>query len=82
MKYGERAVHDKSEPVWFTIVSRVADEEGIDPLELDPLQSTLDTDALEALVAVDGRQDLRIDFQYHGYEVSVRGDRGVDVNRM
>lgn len=82
MKYGERAAHDKSESTWFTIVRRVADQEGVDPLDLDPLQSRLDTDALEDLVADDDTQNLRVDFRYHGYEVSVRGDGRVDVNRM
>lgn len=81
MKYGERAAYDKSGPVCFTIVSRIADEEGVDPLELDPLHSRVDTDALENLVAGDDTQDLRVDFQYHGYNVSVEGDGGVDVDR-
>lgn len=72
--------HDKSESISFSIVRRVADEKGVDPLELDRLQSTVDTDALENLVAGDDTQDLRVDFRYHGYDVSVRGDGGVDVN--
>lgn len=82
MRDGELPAHDRSESICLTIVSRVADEEGVDPFELDPLHSTVDTDALEALVDGDGTRDLRVDFQYHGYEVSVRGDGGVDVARM
>lgn len=74
------SAHDKSEPICFTIVSRVADEEGVDPLELDTLHSTVDTDALESLVAGDRTEDFRLDFQYHGYRVSVRGDGRVDVD--
>lgn len=81
MKDGGLPAHDKSESICFTIVSRVADEEGVDPLELDPLHATLDTDALENLVAGDDTQDLRVDFQYYDYEVSVRGDGRVDINR-
>lgn len=79
MNHGEGAVHDKSEPLCFTIVSRIADEEGVDPLELDSLHSTVDTDALETLVDGDDRNGLRVDFQYHGYSVTVRGDRQINI---
>lgn len=82
MKYGERAAYDKSEPLCFTIVSRIADEEGVDPVALDPLHSTIDTDALESLVAGDDAQPLRIDFQYHGYHVTVWGDGQIDVDQV
>lgn len=82
MKDGELPAHDKSESICLTIVRQIAEEEGVDPLELDPLHYTLDTDALENLVEGVDPQDLRVDFRYHGYEVSVGGDELVKVNKM
>ena len=66
----------------MTIVTTVAEEEGIDPLELEPLHNSLETDALERLVGGDSSNDLRIRFQYHGYEITVSNDGQVDAERL
>lgn len=63
------------------VVGRVANREGVDPLALDPLYGTLDTDALDALVrSVDGTgADCRVEFSYHGYDVTVTGEGVVHI---
>ena len=53
----------------FEIVEAIAEEEGVDAVELPPLGETLDTDALEALVGSGG--DVTISFEYAGYRVGV-----------
>lgn len=65
------------------VVRRVADFEGVDPTELLPLFDTIDPDALDAIVrSAAGNDDagLRIEFTYHGYDVTVTGDGVVHVD--
>lgn len=64
-----------------TIFERVADREGVDPLDLDPLAETIDPDAIDALVGRSAREDsgLQITFAYHGYDVTVTAAGAVDV---
>lgn len=70
-----------SNPPSVTIVTKVAEEEGIDPLELKPLHSTLETESLENLIEGSSSQYLRVEFEYCGYTVTVYGDGQVAVNR-
>jgi len=51
----------------------VADAEGIDPIDLPPLHEATDPDALERLLSRNGGQ---VQFNYHGYQVTV-GQQGV-----
>ncbi|MFC6765972.1 HalOD1 output domain-containing protein [Natrinema soli] len=57
------------------IVERVADREGIDPVDLnDRLYDVIDADALETLTNTSDRQsqaNLCVEFAYHGYAVTV-----------
>lgn len=58
------------------MVERVANSEGVDPLELSPLYDAIDPDALDSLVGCsngDG-SDLEIEFTYCGYDVTVSGE--------
>lgn len=71
---------DASDSACMAVVTKIADEEDVDPLELEPLQSTLDTDALETLCSENADQDLRVEFRYHGYEITVTGDGQVAVS--
>jgi hypothetical protein len=58
------------------VVRRVANAEGVDPLELPPLYGSVDPDALNSLVdPMPGSGSVRrCDFVYNGYEVSITGD--------
>lgn len=57
------------------VVEAVADAEGVDPLDLEPLSTAVDVDALESLFrpqltvgsVPDPQSEVR--FEYHGYEV-------------
>jgi hypothetical protein len=63
------------------IFERVADREGVDPLELDPLAETIDPDAIDALVGRGAREanGFEITFACHGYDVTVTAAGVVDV---
>lgn len=64
------------------VVERVAEAEGVDPLDLDPLYEAIDPDALDKLcggVGRDGRPSARIVFDYHGYTVVVDGPDSVTL---
>lgn len=64
--------HDVESPS-CAVVSAVSAVSNTDPLDMDPLHATVDTDALESLIgprrAAVG--DVHITFEYHGYEVTV-----------
>lgn len=59
------------------VVRVVADETGVDPLDLPPLQRTIDADALDA--AVRGLDDGSVQFNYAGQCVTVRADERVEA---
>ena len=60
------------------VVARIANCEGVDPLELPPLYESIDADAIDALVRTAEANDsaLQIEFTYHGYQVTI-SDGGV-----
>ena len=60
------------------IVSTVADAEGTSPLEVQPLATVTDPDALCALVR-DGNSETTIEFDYCGYRVRVSSGEQVVV---
>lgn len=68
--------------IWLSIVTTIAEKEGVDPLDLEPLHSTVDTDALRNLLNGNANQYLQIKFQYHGYEVTAASDGQVTVERL
>lgn len=68
------------EPITVSIVTEIADMENEDPLELAPLDSTLNADALEKLIPADDCESLCVEFQYQGFEVTVEGDGQIDIN--
>ena len=61
-----------------TVIDAVADANGVDPTELEPLYDTIDPEALDALFkpGVDGM----ITFTYEGHDVVVRGDANPEVD--
>jgi hypothetical protein len=61
------------------LLRTVAGYEGVDPVDLPPLQETVDVDALERLVDSADNDALTVTFDYCGYEVTVDGDGDVSV---
>lgn len=58
------------------VIETVADAEGVDPIALQPLYSTIDPDALDALFQPQLRPASdpsvgEVQFSYHGYTVRV-----------
>lgn len=59
------------------VVETVAEAEGVDPTELDPLYSVVDPDALDSLFHSQSAHSetrapsTKVRFQYHGYDVRV-----------
>lgn len=68
------------------VTEAVASSEGVDPVELPPLQHTVDCDALECLVesfAPDERGRMaRIELSYCGHDVVVNGEGRVQVDPL
>lgn len=65
------------------VVERVAALEGADPTELEPLFEVIDPEALDMLIESEcdpDESDLRIEFTYHGHDVTVtaRGTIHID----
>lgn len=60
------------------IVDAVSDAEGVSPLELQPLTTVIDPDALSALFR-DRRNAMTVEFHYRGYRIRVSSDSHVTV---
>ena len=63
----------RSDSLSDAVVDALADAEGVDPLELDPLYEAIDPDALDALFdpTDDDRRTGRVEFRTSGYRVEV-----------
>lgn len=59
------------------VVRVVADVADVDPLDLPPLYSTIDTDALDAVIETVPTGSVQ--FRYAGQYVTVYGDGSVEV---
>lgn len=72
---------NQSSPVSVShaILKRVATETDQDVTELPPLYDVLDPDALEALFDSWDTSTASVTFFYHGFEVTVTGDRTVTL---
>lgn len=60
------------------ITEVVADQEGVDPIELPPMYEAVDTAALSAILDREG-DDVTVEFTYCGYRI-VATDRDVTVD--
>lgn len=73
------------EDVINKVVNKIAEVEGVDPLELTPpLYEVIDPDALCQILATTstaGRMNGQVTFSYTGYEVVVGGDGSVSVEK-
>lgn len=71
--------HHECPTITEAVVRTVAEAEDVSPLDLQPLATVIDPDALEALVR-DGWGNVTIKFAYQGYQVCVDGDEQVTVS--
>lgn len=74
------ATYNWGEDGAVTLVNCVAEVRGIDPIDLDPIQHTIDTDALDSLLAGNFRGSCT--FTYAGCEVEVSGDGTIRVREL
>ena len=60
-------------PASMAVIATLADVLDTDPVELDPLHSTVDPDALDALVRVRTRTDgdIHVAFTHEGHAITV-----------
>lgn len=71
---------DYSDSIGVAVVSRIAARSDTDPLQLEPLSSVVNPDALESLFQPG--TDGQIEFTYNGYRVVVHSDGAFDVTRV
>lgn len=71
----------RSETVTEAVVEAVADEEGVSPLQLEPLANVVDPDALNTLYA-DDRHRVTLEFAYQGYRVRVDTDGRLTLHEI
>ena len=77
-------VHEQTVAPSTDVVEAVAASEGLDATDLHvPLYESIDPDALDALVESSrdrrSRSPLRVQFSYHGYDVTVSTDGSTSV---
>nr|WP_273742503.1 HalOD1 output domain-containing protein [Natrinema soli] len=78
----EFSENSKNTPV-FAVVSAVADAEDVDPVELPPLYEAIDPEALNDLcTSRSGSSVGKVEFQYAGHDVVVRGTGEVEVQSI
>lgn len=69
----------------MAVISTVATVAETDPMDLEPLYSAVDPDALNALFespATDAsRDDIRVTFAFHGHEVTVYSSGVITVRQ-
>lgn len=72
----------EDEPISMDVVQTVADEKGVDPRELPPLNEYIDTDALNELVnrsKEDSTSAIDVTFTYSGLVVRVHDGDGIEA---
>jgi hypothetical protein len=64
----------------IAIVEAIGELEDVEPTALTPLNEIVDTDAIESLIKKGrdgGQTSLAVCFEYHGWNVFVRGDGSI-----
>lgn len=79
---GETSLEQRpgNDPLSTMILSEVAEQEDIDPIDLSPpIYTAIDTDALEKLFF--GKTDgfARVEFTYAGHQILIQGDEVVQI---
>ncbi|MFC7070315.1 HalOD1 output domain-containing protein [Halobaculum lipolyticum] len=64
---------DHPEPVSYLVVEGVSAVTGRSMRDLDPLNDTLDPDALDAVLGDDSRSNASVRFEYAGCRIEVSG---------
>lgn len=76
---------DPDRSVSESVVTAVANAEDVSPLDLPPLYSAIDPDALDAFVgsvsSTRGEPDLSITFPYNNYDVTVTGTGSISLTK-
>ncbi|WP_165875357.1 HalOD1 output domain-containing protein [Natrarchaeobius chitinivorans] len=75
---------DPTDSATKAVVSAVAAVSDTNPLDVDPLHSTIDPDALNELSTPRSGADgaLHITFEYHGYEVTASSHGEIEVRPL
>lgn len=64
------------------IVTKIAEERGIEPSELSPLYECLDGEVLDALIASMNDDNGAIHFVYHGHAITAHADGRTDLSPL
>lgn len=64
----------------MAVVGAVADTLETDPLELDPLFETIESDALDKLLRSTDDTDVTVSFSYAGCDVTMTGDGRIQLS--
>ena len=76
---GTRFGGNRDRPPSITIVEAVAAAEGVAPTELDSVYDTINSDALDSLLADQDDGSICVNFGVNGWNVFVRGDGALRV---
>lgn len=60
------------QPLSIQIVKELASVTGMSILEVEPLQTTIDTEALDTIL--EGGENVEVSFRHHGYQVTATPD--------
>ncbi|WP_049892434.1 HalOD1 output domain-containing protein [Natronococcus amylolyticus] len=73
----------ESHPISIRVVEQVAERSNKDPIELPPLHSYVNVDALDALFRssqLDIQNSAQIEFQYTGYDVTILFEEFAEIS--
>jgi hypothetical protein len=71
--------HGDEESVTASVALAVAEVDGVDPTEMEPLYTTVDPALLDALDATGYANTADVTFNYHGYRVRVDSDGDIGI---
>ena len=71
--------HDGEGSVTTSVVLALAELEGVDPIEMDPIYGAVDPDVLEALDDPTRSASADVTFDYHDYRVTVDGEGAIVI---
>lgn len=82
---GHRSIPEEVAPS-TAVVAAIAELQGISPLDLKPLSTVIDTDALDRIVTSTAtgtaEPSTLVSFPYSGYRVTVTGGQGFAIESL
>ncbi len=63
----------------MAVVTSIADEVGVEPVDLQPLAESIDPEAIDRLFPADGDETTVLSFSHAGVDVTITAD-GVSVD--